>query len=147
MVAASNDYERLYLEFFATLSSGDLERIRATFHEDAIWQVQVKGILGEGTHRGRNTIVDEFLAKGVFVESETKARCTTPCAVELPKGTREAKLVFKLAGYTDEKRSISTAGDLALDFELVKRTSKPQGPARPGNTVKPVGDNTLNPFE
>ena len=36
MVAASNDYERLYLEFFATLSSGDLERIRATFHEDAM---------------------------------------------------------------------------------------------------------------
>jgi uncharacterized protein len=79
MVAASNDYERLYLEFFATLSSGDLERIRATFHEDAIWQVQVKGILGEGTHRGRNTIVDEFLApvRGMFKPGDPKVTVVT----------------------------------------------------------------------
>ena len=79
MVAASNDYERLYLEFFATLSSGDLERIRATFHENAIWQVQVKGILGEGTHRGRNTIVDEFLApvRGMFKPGDPKITVIT----------------------------------------------------------------------
>ena len=74
MVAAENEFERLYLEFFATLSTGDLERIRATFHEDAVWQVQVKGILGEGSHRGRNAIVDEFLApvRGLFKPGDPK---------------------------------------------------------------------------
>jgi len=79
MVAASTDYERLYLEFFATLSSGDLERIRATFHENAIWQVQVKGILGEGTHRGKKAIVDEFLApvRGMFKPGEPKVTVMT----------------------------------------------------------------------
>ena len=79
MVKASNEHERLYLEFFTTLSSGDLERIRATFHEDAIWQVQVKGILGEGAHRGRKAIVDDFLApvRGLFKPGDPKVIVTT----------------------------------------------------------------------
>jgi ketosteroid isomerase-like protein len=79
MVTASNEYERLYLEFFATLSSGDLEKIRATFHEDAVWQVQVKGILGEGAHRGRKAIVDEFLApvRGLFKPGDPKVTVMT----------------------------------------------------------------------
>jgi ketosteroid isomerase-like protein len=78
MVKPSNEYERLYLEFFATLSSGDLEKIRATFHEDAVWQVQVKGILGEGSHRGRKAIVDDFLApvRGLFVPGDPKVTVT-----------------------------------------------------------------------
>jgi ketosteroid isomerase-like protein len=79
MVTANNEYERLYLEFFATLSSGDLEKIRATFHEDAVWQVQVKGILGEGAHRGRKAIVDEFLApvRGLFKPGDPKVTVMT----------------------------------------------------------------------
>jgi ketosteroid isomerase-like protein len=79
MVTASNEYERLYLEFFATLSSGDLEKIRATFHDDAVWQVQVKGILGEGSHRGKKAIVDEFLApvRGLFKPGEPKVTVTS----------------------------------------------------------------------
>jgi ketosteroid isomerase-like protein len=78
MVKANNKYERLYLEFFATLSSGDLEKIRATFHEDAVWQVQVKGILGEGSHRGRKAIVDDFLApvRGLFKPGDPKVTVT-----------------------------------------------------------------------
>jgi uncharacterized protein len=78
MVKASTEYERLYLEFFATLSTGDLEKIRATFHEDAVWQVQVKGILGEGSHRGRKAIVDEFLApvRGLFKPGDPKVTVT-----------------------------------------------------------------------
>jgi ketosteroid isomerase-like protein len=78
MVKANNEYERLYLEFFATLSSGDLEKIRATFHEDAVWQVQVKGILGEGSHRGRKAIVDDFLApvRGLFKPGDPKVTVT-----------------------------------------------------------------------
>ena len=78
MVTASNEYERLYLEFFATLSGGDLEKIRATFHDDAVWQVQVKGILGEGAHRGKTAIVDEFLApvRGLFKPGDPKVTVT-----------------------------------------------------------------------
>ena len=74
MVTATNEYERLFLEFFATLSSGDLEKIRAAFHDEAIWQVQVKGILGEGTHRGKKAIVDDFLApvRGMFKPGDPK---------------------------------------------------------------------------
>jgi ketosteroid isomerase-like protein len=74
MVAAENEFERLYLEFFRTLSTGELEKIRATFREDAVWQVQVKGILGEGSHHGRDTIVDEFLApvRGLFKPGDPK---------------------------------------------------------------------------
>lgn len=79
MLDASSEYERLYLEFFAALSSGDLERIRATFHQDAVWQVQVKGILGEGSHRGRDVIVDEFLApvRGMFKPGDPKVTITS----------------------------------------------------------------------
>jgi ketosteroid isomerase-like protein len=79
MVKAGNEYERLYLEFFDTLSSGDLEKIRATFHEDAVWQVQVKGILGEGAHRGRKAIVDDFLApvRGLFKPGDPKVTVTS----------------------------------------------------------------------
>ena len=74
MVTATNEYERLFLDFFATLSSGDLEKIRAAFHDDAAWQVQVKGILGEGTHRGKKAIVDDFLApvRGMFRPGDPK---------------------------------------------------------------------------
>jgi ketosteroid isomerase-like protein len=79
MVKATNDSERLYLEFFDTLSSGDLERIRATFHDDAVWQVQVKGILGEGAHRGKKAIVDDFLApvRGMFKPGDPKVTVTS----------------------------------------------------------------------
>jgi ketosteroid isomerase-like protein len=78
MVKPNNEYERLYLEFFATLSTGDLEKIRATFHEDAVWQVQVKGILGEGSHLGRKAIVDDFLApvRGLFKPGDPKVTVT-----------------------------------------------------------------------
>jgi len=79
MVEANNEYERTYLQFFETLSSGELERIRATFHDDAVWQVQVKGILGEGSHRGKKAIVDEFLApvRGMFIPGDPKIAVTS----------------------------------------------------------------------
>ena len=79
MVNADNDNERVFLKFFETLSSGDLERLRGLFHEDAIWQVQVKGIAGEGSHRGKKEIVDEFLApvRGMFRPGEPKIHVTS----------------------------------------------------------------------
>lgn len=79
MVKANNEVEQAYLNFLETLSSGDLEKIRATFHDDAVWQVQVKGILGEGAHRGKKAIVDEFLApvRGMFKPGDPKLNITS----------------------------------------------------------------------
>ena len=79
MVKASNEVEQAYLQFLETLSSGDLEKIRATFHDEAVWQVQVKGILGEGAHRGKKAIVDEFLApvRGMFKPGDPKLSVTS----------------------------------------------------------------------
>lgn len=79
MVEPTNDYERLYLDFFRILSTGDLEKIRAAFHDDAVWQVQVKGIAGEGLHRGKRAIVDDFLApvRGMFKPGDPKVTVTS----------------------------------------------------------------------
>lgn len=74
MVKASNASEKLFLQFFETLSSGDLEKVRALFHDEAVWDVQVKGIAGEGSHRGKKAIIDEFLApvRGMFKPGDPK---------------------------------------------------------------------------
>lgn len=74
MPSATSDSERTVLEFFRTLSSGDLERLRELLHEEATWTVQVQGVPGAGTHRGRHGIVDEFLApvRGLFEPGEPK---------------------------------------------------------------------------
>jgi len=79
MITANNEYEQVYMQFFETLSSGELEKIRATFHDDAVWQVQPKGILGEGSHRGKKAIVDEFLApvRGMFKPGDPKLKVTS----------------------------------------------------------------------
>jgi len=79
MIKANNENETAYLKFFETLSSGDLEKIRAAFHDEAVWQVQVKGIHGEGSHRGKQAIVDEFLApvRGMFKPGDPKVNITS----------------------------------------------------------------------
>jgi hypothetical protein len=79
MVKADNDNERIFLKFFETLSSGDLKKVRDLFHDDAVWQVQVKGIAGEGSHHGKKGIVDEFLApvRGMFKPGEPKINVTS----------------------------------------------------------------------
>jgi uncharacterized protein len=74
MATATTETERIVLEFFRTLSTGDLERVRPLLHEEATWTVQVQGVPGAGTHRGRRGIVDEFLApvRGLFEPGEPK---------------------------------------------------------------------------
>jgi ketosteroid isomerase-like protein len=66
--------ERLVRTFFETLSSGDLERLRPLLHEDATWTVMATGIPGAGEKRGRNVIIDEFLApvRGIFEDGDPK---------------------------------------------------------------------------
>jgi ketosteroid isomerase-like protein len=82
---AANQNEQIVLDFFATLSSGDLEKIRATLHPEATWTPQVKDVPGAGVHRGRDTIVDEFLApvRGLFKPGDPKVHVDTLCS----KGT------------------------------------------------------------
>jgi uncharacterized protein len=66
--------EELVRRFFETLSSGDLERLRPLLHEDATWTVMATGIPGAGEKKGRNVIIDEFLApvRGIFEDGDPK---------------------------------------------------------------------------
>jgi len=74
MIIADNRNEQAVLTFFETLSTGELERVRPLFHKDAIWKVMPKGIPGAGEHRGRDFIIDSFLApvRGLFVPGDPK---------------------------------------------------------------------------
>ena len=74
MPTADNAAEQAVIDFFATLSTGDLEKIRARFHKDAIWKVMPTGIPGAGEHIGRDFIVDSFLApvRGLFIPGDPK---------------------------------------------------------------------------
>ena len=92
----------------------------------------------------------------VFVGSEDKPRCNTPCDVDQPSSDKTATLVVKLSGFADVKRTIALTGDQRLDLELRKTASRPSPTTRPKDTTKPaakdtkkapIGDNTLNPFE
>jgi uncharacterized protein len=66
--------EKLVRTFFETLSTGDLERVRPMLHEDATWTVMASGIPGAGEKKGRNAIIDEFLApvRGIFEDGDPK---------------------------------------------------------------------------
>jgi ketosteroid isomerase-like protein len=74
MVRADNENERLVLEFFQVLSTGELERVRAMLHDEITWTAQVKDIPGAGVHRGKKVVVDEFLApvRGMFAPGDPK---------------------------------------------------------------------------
>jgi len=74
MVRPENDNERLVLEFFAVLSTGELERVRAMLHDDIAWIPQVKDIPGAGVHQGKKAVVDEFLApvRGMFAPGDPR---------------------------------------------------------------------------
>ncbi len=74
MVTASNSNERTVIEFFAALSTGDLERVRPFLHPEATWTPQVKNIPGAGVHKGHKGIIDEFLApvRGLFAPGDPK---------------------------------------------------------------------------
>lgn len=66
--------EELVRKFFAVLSTGELENIRATLHPDASWTPMVKAVPGAGVHKPRDVIVDEFLApvRGMFEAGDPK---------------------------------------------------------------------------
>ncbi len=76
-VTAANANEQLVLDFFEVLSSGDLEALRAFFHDKSVWQPKVKGIAGAGEHVGM-AIIDLFLApvRGMFEAGDPKVTVT-----------------------------------------------------------------------
>jgi hypothetical protein len=79
MPQANTESERVVLNFFATLSTGDLEAVRALLHEDATWKPMVNDIPGAGTHVGRKGIVDDFLypVRGMFKPGDPKVTINT----------------------------------------------------------------------
>jgi uncharacterized protein len=79
MIQADTANERLVVDFFATLSSGNLEKVRELFHEEATWQAMVRDIPGVGVHRGKQGIVDEFLKpiRGMFAPGDPKVELTS----------------------------------------------------------------------
>jgi hypothetical protein len=79
MVRADNENERLTLEFFTILSTGELERVRELLHEEVTWIPQVRDIPGAGTYRGKKGVIDEFLApvRGMFAPGDPKTTVDT----------------------------------------------------------------------
>jgi len=71
--------EQLVVDFFETLSSGDLEKLRGLFHKKAVWKAMARDIPGAGEHVGRDHIVDEFLApiRGMFEPGDPKIEIKT----------------------------------------------------------------------
>ena len=67
--------EQIVRDFFAILSTGELENIRASLHPDASWTPMVQGVPGAGVHAPRDVIVDEFLApvRGIFEDGDPKS--------------------------------------------------------------------------
>jgi len=76
-IKAKNANEQLVLDFFDVLSSGNLEALRAFFHDKSVWQPKVKGIAGAGEHVGM-AIIDLFLApvRGMFEAGDPKVTVT-----------------------------------------------------------------------
>ena len=74
MVTPANANERTVIEFFATLSTGDLERVRTFLHPQATWTPQVRDVPGAGVHKGHKGIIEEFLApvRGLFQPGDPK---------------------------------------------------------------------------
>jgi len=66
--------EQLVREFFATLSSGDLEALRGLIHAEGSWEVMATTVPGAGRTDGRDAVIDEFLApvRGLFAAGDPK---------------------------------------------------------------------------
>jgi ketosteroid isomerase-like protein len=69
---ARNEY--LLRRFFETLSTGDLEKLRPQLHADGSWEATSQSIPGAGIVKGRDKVIDEFLApvRGLFVPGDPK---------------------------------------------------------------------------
>jgi uncharacterized protein len=59
------DSKSVLRRYVAAVQAGDREAIREAFAEDASWTIHVGYLPISGTWTGRDTIIDEFLAKAV----------------------------------------------------------------------------------
>ena len=66
--------EQLVRDFFATLSTGDLEALRPQIHPEGSWEVMAQSVPGAGRTSGRDAIIDDFLApvRGMFEPGDPK---------------------------------------------------------------------------
>ena len=66
--------QQLVRDFFATLSTGDLEALRSLLHPDGSWEAMATSIPGAGITEGRDAVIDDFLApvRGMFVPGDPK---------------------------------------------------------------------------
>ena len=66
--------EQLARQFFATLSTDDLEALRPLIHPDGSWEVMALTVPGAGRTDGRDAVIDEFLApvRGLFAPGDPK---------------------------------------------------------------------------
>jgi ketosteroid isomerase-like protein len=74
MPAAKNANEQAVLDFFKTLSTGDLDALARQLHEDMSWEPMVRDIPGAGRWQGRDKVINEFLApvRGTFRPGDPK---------------------------------------------------------------------------
>ena len=74
MAGSETRSEELVREFFETLSTGDLEALRARLHPEGSWEVMGSTIPGAGMTRGGDAVIDEFLApvRGMFEPGDPK---------------------------------------------------------------------------
>jgi ketosteroid isomerase-like protein len=66
--------EQLVRDFFATLSTGDLEALRALIHRDGSWEVMSTAVPGAGLTAGGDAVIDDFLkpVRGMFAPGDPK---------------------------------------------------------------------------
>jgi ketosteroid isomerase-like protein len=86
--------EQLVRDFFATLSTGDLEALRLLIHKQGSWEVMARSVPGAGLTQGGDAVIDEFLApvRGLFVSGDPKIEVKrTFSAGELVCAETEAK--------------------------------------------------------
>lgn len=66
--------EDLVREFFATLSTGDLEALRTLIHPGGSWELMSTTVPGAGRTSGGDAVIDDFLTpvRGMFVPGDPK---------------------------------------------------------------------------
>jgi ketosteroid isomerase-like protein len=65
---------QLVRQFFATLSTGDLEALRPLLHPQGSWEVMATTVPGAGRTNGGDAVIDQFLApvRGLFAPGDPK---------------------------------------------------------------------------
>ena len=66
--------EQLVRQFFATLSTGDLEALRPLIHREGSWEVMATTVPGAGKTAGGDAVIDDFLkpVRGLFAPGDPK---------------------------------------------------------------------------